>query len=115
MELLERKIIEGIQNKKGRRIVVADLSSIQDTITRKFIICEGGSPTQVQAIVESIGEECRKVKAKPITVDGLRNSVWVAMDYVDIIVHVFLPDERSYYDLEHLWADARLTEIPDLD
>ena len=37
------------------------------------------------------------------------------MDYVDIIVHVFLPDERSYYDLEHLWADARLTEIPDLD
>ncbi|MCF0189132.1 MAG: ribosome silencing factor [Bacteroidaceae bacterium] len=115
MELLERKIIEGIQNKKGRRIVVADLSGIQDTITRKFIICEGGSPTQVQAIVESIGEECRKVKAKPITVDGLRNSVWVAMDYVDIIVHVFLPDERSYYDLEHLWADARLTEIPDLD
>lgn len=115
MELLERKIIEGIQNKKGHRIVIADMTGIQETITKKFIICQGGSPSQVQAIVESIADECRKVKAKPIAVDGLRNSVWVAMDYVDIIVHVFLPEEREYYDLEHLWADATITEIPDLD
>lgn len=115
MELLERKIIEGIQDKKGQKIVIADLSGIQDTITKKFIICQGGSPSQVQAIVESIADQARKVKQKPSGVDGLRNSVWVAMDYGEIMVHVFLPEEREYYDLEHLWADAILTEIPDLD
>ena len=113
--LLARKIVEGIQEKKGRKIVVADLSGIPDTITRQFIICEGGSPAQVQAIAQSIGEMARKVNIKPTAVDGLRNCEWVAMDYSDIIVHIFLPEPRAYYDLEHLWADAHLTEIPDLD
>ena len=55
---------------------------------------------------------CRK---KPYFIDGLRNSQWVAMDYGDILVHIFLPDVRKFYDIEHLWADATLTEIPDID
>jgi ribosome-associated protein len=50
-----------------------------------------------------------------LAVDGLRNSTWVAMDYADIIVHIFVPEEREFYDIEHLWADAELTAIPDLD
>ena len=52
---------------------------------------------------------------KPFAVDGLRNAEWVAMDYSDILVHVFLPETREFYNLEHLWADAKLTQIPDLD
>jgi ribosome-associated protein len=48
-------------------------------------------------------------------VDGLRNAQWVAMDYGDILVHIFLPDVRKFYDIEHLWADATLTAIPGLD
>lgn len=114
-KLLARKIIEGIQEKKGRDIVVADLSGIPDTITKQFIICQGGSPSQVQAIAQSVGEFARKVNTKPTAVDGLQNAQWVAMDYTDIIVHIFLPEPRAYYDLEHLWADAELTEIPNMD
>ena len=93
---------------------MADLSKIDGAICRHFVICQGGSPTQVEAITESIGDVVRKEMAeKPARVVGLENAQWVAMDYGDVLVHVFLPDVRQYYDLEHLWADAPLTSIPD--
>ncbi len=114
--LLVESITKGIQEKKGQHIVVADLKSIEGAICRYFVICQGNSPSQVEAITESIGEMARKeLGEKPATVAGLENAQWVAMDYGDVLVHVFLPDVRAYYDLEHLWDDAALTEIPDLD
>lgn len=109
-------ITEGIQDKKGKRIVVADLTEIDDTICNYFIICQGNSPSQVTAIVESIHDRARvDAHLKPYAVDGLRNANWVAMDYGEVLVHIFLPEARQFYDLEHLWADAKLNEIPDLD
>ena len=115
MELVET-IIKGIQEKKGQHIVVADLQNIEGTITNYFVICQGSSPAQVEAITESIGDMARKqMGEKPSQVAGLENAQWVAMDYADVMVHIFLPDVRAYYDLEHLWDDARLTEIEDLD
>ena len=113
---LVETITKGIQEKKGRRIVVADLQGIDGVIARYFVICQGSSPAQVEAITESIGEMARKeLNEKPARVAGLENAQWVAMDYGDVLVHVFLPDVRSYYDLEHLWEDAELMQIPDLD
>ena len=114
--LLVETIIKGIQEKKGSNIVVADLDGIDGTICRFFIICQGGSPTQVEAICDSVTDTVREQLAeKPAHVVGLENAQWVAMDYGDVLVHVFLPDVRQYYDLEHLWEDAALTQIPDLD
>ena len=113
---LVETITKGIQEKKGQRIVVADLNSIEGAICRYFVICQGNSPSQVEAITESIGEMARKeLGEKPATVAGLENAQWVAMDYGDVLVHVFLADVRDYYDLEHLWDDAELRQIPDLD
>jgi ribosome-associated protein len=113
---LVKTITEGIQEKKGTDIVVADLTKIEGTICKYFIICQGSSPTQVEAIAESIGDFAReRLKEKPTHVVGLENAQWVAMDYTDVLVHIFLPDVRAYYDLEHLWEDARLTHIPNLD
>lgn len=113
---LIEQITEGIQDKKGKKIVIADLTQIDDTICNYFIICQGNSPSQVTAIVESVKDFAREgVNAKPYAVDGLRNAQWVAMDYAEVLVHVFLPEVRNYYNLENLWADAKLTEIPDLD
>lgn len=115
-ENLVEKIAEGIQEKKGKDIVIAQLEGIEDTICKYFVICQGNSPSQVTAIVESVREFARKgANAKPYAVDGLRNAQWVAMDYADVLVHVFLPEVRNYYNLENLWADAKLTQIPDLD
>lgn len=115
MELVN-SIVKGIQEKKGQHIVVCDLQDIDGAITNYFIICQGNSPSQVEAITESVGETARKeLGEKPSQVAGLDNAHWVAMDYGDAMVHIFLPDERQYYDLEHLWEDAQLTEIADLD
>jgi len=113
---LVKTITEGIQEKKGSDIVVADLTKIEGTICKYFIICQGSSPTQVEAIAESVGDFAReRLKEKPTHVVGLENAQWVAMDYTDVLVHIFLPDVREYYDLEHLWDDAKLTYIPNLD
>ena len=115
-EALVQKITEGIQDKKGREIVIADLTHIDDTICKYFVICEGNNPTQVAAIADSVSEYVRKeTNEKPFGIDGLRNAQWVVMDYSDTLVHIFLPETRDFYQLENLWADARLTQIPDID
>ena len=116
MQELVNVITEAIQEKKGRDIVIADLRKIEGTICQYFIICTGNSPTQVEAIAESIGDMAReRLKEKPTHVVGLENAQWVAMDYTDVLVHVFLPDVREYYDLEHLWEDAKVVQIENLD
>ncbi len=115
-ELLIEKIVKGMQEKKAHDITVVDLSPIEDTICKAFVICTGNSPSHLQALVDSVAETARKeAQSKPTAVDGLRQSVWVAMDYGDVIVHLFLAETREFYDIEHLWADAVITEIEDLD
>jgi ribosome-associated protein len=111
-----KTITKGIQEKKGSDIVVADLSKIESSICKYFVICQGNSPQQVEAITESVGDMMREQEGeKPVNVIGLNNAQWVAMDYVDVLVHIFLPETRNFYDLENLWEDAKLTKIPNLD
>jgi ribosome-associated protein len=115
-QALIEKVTEGIQEKKGRGITVVDLTSIENTICKYFIICQGNSPNQVGAIVDSVKDFVRKgINVRPLAIDGMKNAEWVAMDYADILVHVFQPEMRAFYNLEHLWADAGLTTIPDID
>ncbi len=113
---LVQSIIEGIQEKKGHRIRVADLSGIDDTICKCLVVCEGNSPSQVQAIEDSVWDMVfKQIGEKPRAVDGLRNSLWVAMDYTDVIVHIFLPEAREFYDIDNLWEDAEIEDIPEQD
>lgn len=113
---LVKKIIEGIQDKKGQKIVVADLTDIEDTICNYFVICQGNSPSQVSVMTDSIWDAVHQATGdKPTAIDGLRNAQWIAMDYSDVMVHIFLPEVREFYNLENLWADAKLTFIPDID
>ena len=114
-ELIEQ-ITEAIQEKKGKGITIVDMEKLGNSICDYFVICQGNSPNQVSAIADSVADTVREnCGKKPYAIDGLRNCQWVAMDYGDILVHIFLPDVRSFYDIEHLWADAKITEIPDLD
>ncbi len=109
-------IIEGIQNRKGKGITVVDLSPIEGAGTQCFIIAEGTSTTQTAAIAASVEEYVRENGGiKPFGTIGAGNGEWVVMDYGDIWVHIFLPPTRSRYNLEELWSDAIITEIPDLD
>lgn len=113
---LVKTITKGIQEKKGQDIIIADLSDIDGAIANYFVICQGNSPAQVEAISESVGVTVHKnLKEKPINVVGLGLNQWVAIDFADVLVHVFLPETRAFYDLENLWEDAKLTKIPNID
>ena len=115
-KVLLKEITEAIQEKKGKNIVIADLTKLGNTICDYFVICNGNSPTQVSAITDSVEELVRKsIGYRPIAIDGLRNAQWVVIDYGEVLVHIFMPETREFYDIDHLWADAKLEIIPDLD
>lgn len=108
-------IISAIQDKKGHDIKVLDLSQLDGAPTHQFVVCTGNSTTQVSAIADNVREEVqKKAGEKPISYDGYRNSQWIVVDYGDVMIHVFLPDSRSFYRLEELWSDAPTTDIPEL-
>lgn len=113
-EELLKIIVNAIQDKKGEDIRVVDLRNIDGAIANYFVICQGGSPAQVEAIAQSVGDKSRDIAGeKPVGVNGLGSDQWVAIDFVDIIVHIFLPEPREFYDLDHLWEDAPMTTIKD--
>ena len=109
-------IVYAISHNSGYSANVSGALNINGDTCKYFVICQGNSPNQVSAIVDSIKEYVREqTDTKPSCIDGLRNAQWVAMDYSDVVVHIFLPEIRDFYNLEHLWADAKLTNIPDID
>ncbi|MBO7505795.1 MAG: ribosome silencing factor [Paludibacteraceae bacterium] len=114
-ELLVNKIVEGIQEKKGAKITVVDMSKLDNYVFRYFVICQGNSNTHVCSIADEVKDYVREqIKVKPFAVDGYNNAQWIALDYGEIILHVFLPEIRDFYSLETLWEDAEIKEIPDL-
>ena len=116
VQKLVQSCIAGIQEKKGKKIRIVNLEGINDTITQYLVIGEGNSPSQVAAITESVREFTRKEQnVKPTAVDGTRNNLWVALDYTDVVVHIFVPDAREFYDVDNLWEDAEINDIPDID
>ena len=105
-------VIAGIEDVKGKEITILDLREIENTVCDYFIICEGTSNTQVNAIVNSIQKKVSKeLRDNPWHVEGSDNAEWVLMDYVNVVVHVFQKQIRSYYDIESLWGDAKTTVI----
>lgn len=109
-------IIDAIRDRKGHSITIVDLSDISGAQTGEFIIAEGNSTTQVGSIADHLRRKLLEDHdIKPYNYDGMNAGEWVVMDYGDIWVHVFLPETRRRYNLEELWCDANITEIPDLD
>jgi len=111
-EQLIDAIVEGIQRKKGLELVKIDLTKLNYTECKYFIICHGNSSTQVDAIAHSVEDTVEELlNEKAWHKDGYRNSIWILLDYADIMVHVFQKDSRKFYDLENLWADAHIEII----
>ncbi|HHZ64734.1 MAG TPA: ribosome silencing factor [Flavobacteriales bacterium] len=105
-------IIESIQEKKGCEIIKMDLRRVTGAICDYFIICHGNSHIQVDAIASFVEEEVKNktsLIAKPK--EGYENKQWILLDYFDVVVHVFIPEFREFYDLEGLWADANTSNI----
>lgn len=115
-DILLKSIIEGIQEKKGKNITVISLKKISGAVCDYLVICEGNTPTQVSAIAESVEEFVKKNKqGSPIRVQGKQQSEWIGVDYGSIIVHIFVPELRSFYNIDNLWEDAPMEKIPNID
>ena len=111
-DILLANIIKGIEDVKGNDIDILDLRELENTVCDYFVICNGNSNTQVNAIVNSIQKVVSKeLKDKPWHVEGTDNGEWVLMDYIHIVVHVFQKHIREYYNIESLWGDAKITTI----
>ena len=105
-------ILHGIEEVKGHDIEILDLREIENTVCDYFIICNGTSNTQVNAIVNSIQKSVSKtLREKPWHVEGSDNAEWILMDYVHVVVHVFQKHIREFYDIEGLWGDAKSVKI----
>lgn len=109
-------IIDAIRDRKGRAITVVDLENIPGASAPAFIIAEGSSVTQVGAIADHLRDRLlSEARLKPYNSDGRQNSEWIVLDYGDVWVHIFLPEARRRYNLEDLWSDALITDLPDID
>jgi ribosome-associated protein len=113
-ELLLESVVKGIFEKKGQNVLKIDLRKLEYRIADYFIICHATSGTQVSAICDSVEEKARNdAGEKPLHIEGLDNCFWVLLDYGNLIVHIFLEEYRSFYNLESLWADAIIEVMED--
>jgi ribosome-associated protein len=111
-DTLAELVIRGMQDKKASDIVVLNLKELKNAVADYFIICSANSDTQLDAVARSVEEEIEKVTGEsPWQTEGRTNREWVLLDYVDVVVHVFLRDRRKFYALEELWGDANISYI----
>ncbi|NOX38382.1 MAG: ribosome silencing factor [Calditrichaeota bacterium] len=109
---LSDKISRLAWEKKGQDILILDLRHLTD-ITDYFVIISGESDLHVKAIADHIETELEKEHIKMWHKEGYEHLNWVLLDYVDVVVHIFRPEVRTYYALEKLWADAKITRVED--
>lgn len=106
-----KTIISAIQEKKGENIISLDLRKINEAVADFFIICEANSQPQVRAIADHVqGQVKDNCDEDPYHHEGYNNLQWVLIDYVNVVVHVMLPENRKFYKLEEMWSDAAAEE-----
>ena len=106
-----KTIIKSIQEKKGENIISLDLRKIHEAVADFFVICEANNQPQIRAITDFIeGEVKKKCGESPYHYEGKENMHWVILDYVNIVVHIMMPEQRKFYKLEEMWSDAPLEE-----
>ncbi len=110
--LLIDTIVESILDVKGKEIIKLNLEKIENAFCENFIICQADSNTQVNAIAESIEKKVKEIlNIKAHHREGIDNSIWILLDYNDVLIHIFQTEYRHYYKLEELWGDAEITRV----
>ena len=104
--------IKGLQDVKGENIVCIDLTTVDNAVCDYFLVCTGNSNTQVNALAESVKREVKTTLGEnPWHGEGFGNAEWIILDYVNTVVHIFQQEAREFYNLEGLWADAKISKI----
>ena len=106
-ESIKSQVVAAMQEKKGKEIISLDFGKIPDAVTKYFVICHVSSRTQARAIFDYVAEKVKlNLETDPYHREGYENSEWLLIDYADVVVHIFVEETRSFYDIESLWADA---------
>jgi ribosome-associated protein len=106
-----KTIIRAIQEKKGEHLVSLDLRKIPEAVADFFIICEATNQPQIRAITDSVEQQVKdNCGENPYHYEGKQNMQWVLIDYVNVVVHIMMPEQRRFYKLEEMWSDAPLEE-----
>lgn len=109
-EILAGHVAEGLAEKKGKDIIILDLREVDNSVSDFFIICHGTSKTQVEALAESVRDFVKKKTGENAWHhEGFENAEWILLDYIDVVAHIFHQESRNFYQLEKLWADAKIT------
>ena len=109
-----KTIIAAIQEKKGDHIVSMDLRKISEAVTDFFIICQANNGNQLKAIADNIDFQVKKICGElPYKQEGRQAEQWILVDYINVVVHIMLPEPRKFYQLEELWSDAETMEHND--
>lgn len=103
-------ISRAAEDKKARDVVILDLHEIS-MVCDYFVICSGNSSTQVKAIAENIEKTLKDEGIRVSRIEGMQDARWVLLDYGSVVAHVFQENERTFYNLEHLWGDAKVVHF----
>jgi len=111
-EELKNLVIDGMQEKKAKEIVCIDLRNLKNAVADFFVVCHADSKTHVEAIADSVEEFVMEHTGEyPRNKEGIANAEWILLDYVNVVVHVFRHEQREFYGIERLWADADIQQI----
>lgn len=109
---LALRAVELAQSKKAEDIVLIDLRTVTN-FADYFVVCTAGSDAQMRAVADAIVDGLTAAKHKVWHSEGYGQQTWVLLDYVDVVVHIFLPETRLYYALDRLWGDAPMETFAD--
>lgn len=111
-EELARLLAHHLEDRKARDVVIIDVRD-QTSMADFLVVCEGDTDRQIRSMVEHLQEACKAEGIDVFHVDGMKDGTWVCLDCGEVIVHVLLPGERSYYRIEELWGvtEPRLNAI----
>ena len=106
-----KTIINAIQEKKGENVISLDLRKIPEAVADFFIICEANNPSLLKAIADEVEHEVKeRCGESAYKHEGRHAQQWILIDYVNVVVHIMLPEPRKFYQLEEMWSDAVFTE-----
>ena len=111
-EQINNEIIAGMQEKKAKDIVSIDLRNIKNAVADFFLVCHADSKTHVEAIADEVEDYVfKKTGELPYHKEGIQNAEWILLDYINTVVHIFRHEQREFYGIERLWADAAIQQI----
>ena len=114
-EILGDLIVDAIQDIKGKKVIKLDLRHLDDRPADYFITCEGDSSVQMRSIANNVSKRVKQEMSMPANhTEGAIDAKWILVDFFDVVVHIFHPEARAYYQIEELWNDAHTFEYEDL-